>query len=253
MSRVTWLQRKGALIGVLALFGACALAIVVEQLGTHASFASYVAHDCTAKPFQVPCGTIHNSIAAGSTGFTVLVVAVALFPVAIGVFVGAPLLARELESGTFRFTWTQEVGRTRSVVMTLTLLAGLAAVAGSMLGLLLGWSGHRFEVIGIESQQWSGIFDATALTLGAWSVFGLALGTLLGALIGRSVAAMAAAAVGIAVPDPGRWVHLDDDAFLVRHFPASPFWLLQGLEAAVLIGLAALFGLATVWWVRRHA
>jgi hypothetical protein len=34
-------------------------------------------------------------------------------PVLLGAFSGAPLLSRELESGTFRFAWTQGAGRTR--------------------------------------------------------------------------------------------------------------------------------------------
>ena len=36
-----------------------------------------------------------------------------LVPGLIGAFAGAPLLARELETGTFRFAWTQGVGRMR--------------------------------------------------------------------------------------------------------------------------------------------
>jgi hypothetical protein len=31
-------------------------------------------------------------------------------PVLIGAFIGAPVLARELEFGTFRYAWTQGVG-----------------------------------------------------------------------------------------------------------------------------------------------
>ena len=34
-------------------------------------------------------------------------------PALIGAFAGAPLLARELETGTFRYAWTQGVGRLR--------------------------------------------------------------------------------------------------------------------------------------------
>jgi ABC-type transport system involved in multi-copper enzyme maturation permease subunit len=34
-------------------------------------------------------------------------------PALIGAFVGAPVLARELETGTFRYAWTQGFGRWR--------------------------------------------------------------------------------------------------------------------------------------------
>jgi ABC-type transport system involved in multi-copper enzyme maturation permease subunit len=54
----------------------------------------------------------------------VLVVAV---PAVVGMFCGAPLVARELEEGTFRLAWTQSVTRTRW--LTLRLAAGGLAVA----------------------------------------------------------------------------------------------------------------------------
>ena len=36
-----------------------------------------------------------------------------IVPALIGAFVGAPVLARELETGTFRYVWTQSFGRWR--------------------------------------------------------------------------------------------------------------------------------------------
>ncbi len=50
-------------------------------------------------------------------------------PVLLGAFAGAPLLSRELDSGTFRFAWTQGAGRTRWAVSTLVVPA-LAADGG---------------------------------------------------------------------------------------------------------------------------
>ena len=47
-----------------------------------------------------------------------------------GMFVGAPLLAREYSSGTARFAWTQGAGRTRPTVAKLILL-GLAVLASA--------------------------------------------------------------------------------------------------------------------------
>ena len=48
---------------------------------------------------------------------------VMLLPGLIGVFVGAPLVARELESGTFRFAWTLARSRVQWIVTKLVLLA----------------------------------------------------------------------------------------------------------------------------------
>ena len=194
MARVTWLQRRSTLIGLLVVFVACAVAIVVGQAGTHASYASFVANGCVQNSFHTPCGNFENWFSDNTDLFSAMVIALHVAPVVIGVFVGAPLLSRELESGTFRFTWTQGVGRSRAVVTTFVLLAVFVTVATCALGLLLNWFAHPFEIIGIESQWQSGLFDTTGPMLAAWTLFGLALGTFLGSLIGRTVAAMAVTA-----------------------------------------------------------
>ena len=49
-------------------------------------------------------------------------------PVFIGVFWGAPLVARELETGTFRLAWTQSVTRTRWFAIKLTVVGASAVV-----------------------------------------------------------------------------------------------------------------------------
>ena len=49
-----------------------------------------------------------------------------LTPALIGIFWGAPLISRELETGTFRLAWTQSVSRTRWLAVKLG-LAGLAS------------------------------------------------------------------------------------------------------------------------------
>ncbi|MBF9066491.1 hypothetical protein [Streptacidiphilus fuscans] len=63
----------------------------------------------------------------------------ALVPAAIGIFWGAPLVSREVETGTFRLAWSQSVTRTRWLAVKLGVV-GLAAVAVSaLLSLLITW------------------------------------------------------------------------------------------------------------------
>ena len=194
MARVTWRQHRGALITLVAASAALALAIAAGELDVQGPYARYAAEGCIIRPIHVPCGTLANTIAAGTNGLDALVIALHVLPVLIGVFLGAPLIARELESGTFRFTWTQGVGRTRFVVTTIVLLAAVVTVATCALGALLTWYAHPFEVVGLESRFQAGFFDTTALAFPAWTLFALCIGTFLGTLIGRVVTAMAAAA-----------------------------------------------------------
>ena len=53
-------------------------------------------------------------------------------PALIGAFLGAPVLARELETGTFRYAWTQGFGRWRWTLAKLVSLAVLAAAAADV-------------------------------------------------------------------------------------------------------------------------
>jgi hypothetical protein len=111
-------------------------------------------------------------------------------PLLVGVFIGAPLVAREFESGTFKFTWTQGVGRTRYVMGTLAFLSAAVTLVAVIVGLLLGWYAHPFEVVGLQSRWESGIFDTTPLALVGWTLFSLFLGALAGAWLKRVVVAM---------------------------------------------------------------
>ncbi|MHB8244957.1 MAG: hypothetical protein ACYDGN_06310 [Acidimicrobiales bacterium] len=196
LARVTWAQRRSTLVGLLGVFVACAIAMVLGEAATHGAYASYLANRC-AKSLHSPCVNVMNWFANHGQVFSAMVIALHVLPAVIGVFVGAPLVARELESGTFRFTWTQGAGRSRSVVTPFVFLATFVVVATFVLGLVLNGFAHPFEVVGDESQWAAGLFDTTGPMLAAWALFALALGTFLGAVIGRIVAAMAATAVSL--------------------------------------------------------
>ena len=62
-----------------------------------------------------------------------------VLPPLVGAFLGAPIVARELESGTFRFAWTQGFGRWRWTLAKLVALAvAVVAVAGAI-SVLFSW------------------------------------------------------------------------------------------------------------------
>src|SRR5205823_3060366 len=66
-------------------------------------------------------------------------------PAVLGIFWGAPLVARELESGTHRLVWTQSVTRTRWMAVRLALV-GLAAMAvAGLLSLIVTWWASPFD------------------------------------------------------------------------------------------------------------
>jgi ABC-type transport system involved in multi-copper enzyme maturation permease subunit len=208
IAQVFWLERRGALLGFAGLLAAFAIAIVIGEHSTAASYGRYVADGCVQHPITYACET--NGFANNSDFIPSLRIVGDALPVVVGMFLGAPLLAREYESGTFRFTWTQAVGRRRFVIRTLVLAALVVAAFGIVVGLLLDWVNHPFEVVAHMSQWTAGNFDAAPMLMAAWCIFGLFVGVLFGAVIGRTVAAIAAAAAvlgGLAIGATVLFVH----------------------------------------------
>ena len=66
-------------------------------------------------------------------------------PAVIGVFWGAPLIARELETGTHRLAWNQSVTRTRWLATKLAIVgAATAATVGLLSWAVTSWA-HRID------------------------------------------------------------------------------------------------------------
>ena len=62
-----------------------------------------------------------------------------MVPALIGAFVGAPVLAREMETGTFRYAWTQGFGRWRWTLAKLVGLAVAVTAAAGAISVLFSW------------------------------------------------------------------------------------------------------------------
>jgi hypothetical protein len=197
---VTWRQHRTALTWFGALMLALGTAILIIGIRIHGLYAAELRHGCLgSSAWSAVCRPLQNPFADGWTlSYSSLVVlAMQAVPVITGVFLGAPLLAREYASGTVRFTWTQGIGRTRWAAMTLGLLGGAVAAGAGLLGLLTQWSVQPVAVQAPRyADRWEpGFFDHTVLTAAAAALLAFVIGVLAGALIKRVVAAMAVTAV----------------------------------------------------------
>lgn len=157
---------------------------------------------------QNDCGQLAGNFmnALAHTGYElVFYLAVAimfLIPGIIGVFWGAPLITREIESGTLRLAWSQSITRTRWLAGKLA-LAGLAAMAtAGLLSLMVSWWAvpvDRATGLAAGRTGASGINRFTPVLFGAqgiapvgYAALAFVLGVTLGVLIRRTVPAMAA-------------------------------------------------------------
>jgi hypothetical protein len=121
-----------------------------------------------------------------------------VLPALIGAFAGAPVLARELETGTFRYAWTQGFGRWRWALAKLLLLALVLAAVTSAFGFLVSWYyqpefslGH--QSLGLyETSPLVTLFSLREVTFPAWTLAAFTIGALAGLLIRRVVPAIVA-------------------------------------------------------------
>jgi hypothetical protein len=119
-------------------------------------------------------------------------------PVLIGAFAGAPVLARELETGTFRYAWTQGFGRWRWALAKLVLLGVVLAAAAAAVGVLVSWYYQPYFVVGNQALGLSQIppfvtlFSLRGVAFPAWTLAAFAIGALAGMLIRRVVPAIVA-------------------------------------------------------------
>jgi hypothetical protein len=126
-------------------------------------------------------------------------------PPLIGAFVGATVLARELESGSFRFSWTQGFVRWRWALAKLVGVGIVVAVAVVAFSALTTWyyqpyfaSGNQAHSLSTLSPFETGLFDVRGVALAAWTVVAFAIGGLAGLLVRRVVPAIVATLVAYA-------------------------------------------------------
>ena len=199
MAGVTWRQHRYALAGVAVLLGALAVWLWIIGTSLHQAYAAAVAcHPASSGACQGLVNAFddmnNHMVSAASPGGVFLQVV----PVLIGAFAGAPVLARELETGTFRYAWTQGFGRWRWALAKLVLLAVVLAAATGAVGVLVSWYYQPYFAAGNQSLGLSEIppfatlFSLRGVAFPAWTLAAFTIAALAGMLIRRVVPAIVA-------------------------------------------------------------
>lgn len=245
-----------------------------EALAGAAVLAAMIALLLAAHPYGFSISRGPNLL--GTWAVTMLVT----LPLLTAVFVGAPLLSRDIDRHTYRLVWTQCMPRTRWLAVKLLLVFTPVLAAASIVG--IGAMLLLLRDPSVDPWDW---FDRQGPIFVAYTAFGLGLGIAAGAVTGRPYPAMALTLVlfvavrwlvssvlrprylepvqaawtarpgDFALP-PGvssPWVlDIDWNRHLVTYQPFERYWLLHGIEAAVFFVLAALLVGLTACWVTRR-
>ncbi len=189
MIRFAWHRFRAQALVALGALAVLAVVLAITGIQLAHAYAAAVAAcrprgDCASElgnAFNFPSNselTLANLLSA-------LVVAV---PGLTGMFWGAPLIAREFETGSFRLAWTQGVTRTRWLAVKLG-VAGVASMsAAGLLSLMVTW--WSSPIAAVDGGRLNSFHNSGVAPVG-YAAFAFALGAAAGLLTRRTLPAMA--------------------------------------------------------------
>lgn len=192
MIRFSLLQHRTQ--NLAAITGLAILTIVAALTGPHLVHL----YDSTVAPCKArsDCETaIPAFLAHDDTLRTVLGGLVRAVPAVLGIFWGAPLVAREFESGTYRLVWTQSTTRTRWLAVKLGVIGLTSMAVAGLLSLAVSWWASPLDRA--HMNQFA-TFDQRDLVPVAYAAVAFVLGVTAGVVIRRTLPAMVAALIAFA-------------------------------------------------------
>lgn len=196
MTWLIWRQHRLQAAVVLLALAALALLMLPTGLRMHDVLTASGLGECVSEhgPASPECNALDDAFSDRFSSLESLSAALLFVPLFAGMFLGAPLVARELEHGTHRLVWTQGVTRLRWALGKIGFVTAAAVAVGSGFALLLGWwieplnavNGNRLE---------PGFFDMQGIAPVAYTMFAVALGVVASTYV-RSVLPALALTVG---------------------------------------------------------
>ncbi|PRX45139.1 ABC-2 family transporter [Prauserella shujinwangii] len=202
-----WLTWRQFRVQAAVVFGAIvALAVVLVVTGRELadSYAAGLAA-CTASG---GCSAfLTNFLRDHDAQYYGLAAVTMALPGILGVFWGAPLVSRELETGTHRLVWSQSITRTRWLAVKLGLVGLASMLAAGLLSLAVSWWATPLDEAGASARPRLSpvVFAARDLAPIGYVAFAFVVGVAVGMLVRRALPAMAVTlaifvALQIAVP-----------------------------------------------------
>jgi ABC-type transport system involved in multi-copper enzyme maturation permease subunit len=193
---LTWRQHRKQAFYTLVALVAMAAVFIPTGLAMHHTFTSSGLAACLAKlgtaavvPDANTCDSLSQQFANQYSGMTFIGILFVILPVFVGIFFGAPLVAREIEHGTHRLVWTQGVSRRHWALVKFGLVGTVVLVLAVVYALGMTWwftplvqnGGGRMGDIS---------FDVQGVVPVAYTLFAVAAGMFAGALFKRVLPAM---------------------------------------------------------------
>lgn len=235
MTWLVWRQHRNQVYIAAAALAAFAVLLLVTGRQLASQYSSALASCATSHT----CANLASKLTLSSNPVAaVLVLLTVAVPCLLGAFWGAPLVAREFETGTSRFAWTQSITRRRWLIVKIGWILLAAAIWAGAVSALVTWWSSPLNALNSENFQ-SGHFDIQGIVPVGYALFAAALGIAAGTLARRTLPALA---ITIVVFTFVRLVVSEDlrshymtavtktYAFLHQFTPKGSYWLIsQGL------------------------
>jgi len=191
---LTWRQHRKQVWFTLAALAALAALMVPTGLSMWGDFNNLLLGNCPAETES--CHTALTTFRSNHQNMNLVGVLMLCLPLLIGLFWGAPLVAREVEHGTQRFVWTQGVSRRRWVLVKFALVGTATLTASVVYGLGMSWWLTPLIRAG-QSRLNPVVFDMQGIVPIGYTLFAVALGVFAGTIWHKVLPAMAATLVGV--------------------------------------------------------
>ena len=186
MTWVVWRQHRNQAYRAAAALAAFAVLLLV----TGRQMASHYHSALTSCAASHSCGNLTNTLILGTPVMFLLVTLTVVVPCLLGVFWGGPLVARELETGTSQFAWTQSITRSRWLTVKVGWVLLAAAAWGGAVSALVTWWSSPVNALKHQNFQ-PGQFDIQGIVPIGYALFAVALGIAAGTLLRRTLPALA--------------------------------------------------------------
>ncbi|SDN36062.1 hypothetical protein [Allokutzneria albata] len=185
---MAWRQHRLAVLSVTVAF--CGTAAFFLLLGN--KMRAELPIDVLPRCFSVASGPECGGWAQTVNDVLNLSVLLPVLAIVAGVFLGSPLLAREMEQRTNRFAWTRGVSRWRWLNTKLVMLGSTVVLLSTALSAAhMWWYGPATQTEGLFE-----VFGATAPVFPAVCLFAFVLGVFMGALTRRVLTAITLTTAG---------------------------------------------------------
>jgi hypothetical protein len=188
---LTWRQHRGEIVTGVAVLAVLTAILLAVGLPIHATFDHDIVQCIDGSSVDRELCSTNLADFQKSTGFASGVLTLLnVLPFLIGGFIGAPLLAREFETGTWQLAWTQAVPRMRWLGVKVAALVTLTLVLTGALAVLITW--FRQPLDALYGRNEINGFDVEGLVPVAYGLFAFAIGTAAGTVLRRSIPALTA-------------------------------------------------------------